>query len=56
MANKGLLKSIQGYNLAGAVIYRIQSLVKVRTPSDKTKFGDGNLDKFENKFFNSLDF
>jgi len=40
----------------GAVVYRIQSLVKVRTLSDKTKFGDGNLDKFENKFFDSLDF
>ena len=56
MANKGLLESIQGYNLAGTVVYRIQSLVEVRTPSDKTKFGDGNLDKFENEFFNSLDF
>jgi len=56
MADKGLLESIQGYNLAGTVVYRIWSLVEVRTPLDKTKFGDGNLDKFENEFFDSLDF
>jgi len=56
IANKGLLESIQGYNPAGTVVYRIRSLVEVRTPSDKTKFGDGNLDKFENEFFDSLDF
>ena len=56
MANKSLLESIQGYNLAGAVVYRIWSLVEIRTPSAKTKFGDGNLNKFENEFFNSLDF
>jgi len=56
MADKGLLESIQGYNPAGTVVYRIRSLVEVRTPSDKTKFGDRNLDKFENEFFNSFDF
>jgi len=50
------LESIQGYNPAGAVVYRIWSLVEVRTPSDKTKFGDGNLNKFENEFFDNLDF
>jgi len=56
IADKSLLESIKGYNPVGTVVYRIQSLVEVRTPLDKTKFGDGNLDKFENKFFNSLDF
>ena len=56
MADKSLLESIRGYNLAGTVVYRIWSLVEIRAPSDKTKFGDGNLNKFENEFFNSLDF
>ena len=56
MADKGLLESIQGYNLAGAIVYRIRSLVEIRTLLDKTKFGDGNLDKFENEFFDSFDF
>jgi len=56
MADKSLLESIQGYNLAGTVVYRIWSLVEIRALSDKTKFGDGNLNKFENEFFNSLDF
>jgi len=56
MADKSLLESIQGYNPASTVIYRIWSLVEVKTPLDKTKFGDENLDKFENEFFNSLDF
>jgi len=46
-----LLESIQGHNLAGTIVYRIQSLIEVRTPSDKTKFGDKNLNKFENEFF-----
>ena len=56
IADKSLLESIQGYNLAGAVVYRIWSLVEIRTQSAKTKFGDRNLNKFENEFFNSLDF
>jgi len=56
IADKSLLESIQGYNLAGAVVYRIQSLVEVKIPLDKTKFRDGDLDKFKNKFLNSLDF
>jgi len=56
IADKSLLESIQGYNLAGAVVYRIWSLVEIRVPLDKTKFGDRNLNKFENEFFNSLDF
>jgi len=42
--------------LAGTIVYRIQSLIEVRTPSDKTKFGDENLNKFENEFFDSLNF
>jgi len=56
MADKGLLENIQGYNPAGAVVYRIWSLVEIRTLLDKTKFGDRNLNKFENEFFDSLDF
>jgi len=42
--------------LADTIVYRIQSLVEVRTLLDKTKFGDENLNKFENKFFDSLNF
>jgi len=56
IADKSLLESIQGYNLAGAVVYRIWSLVEIRVPLDKTIFGDSYLNKFENEFFSSRDF